>query len=130
MTRFSWHGCIADVDERAAGPGMQRSPTGTAPAALARARKLPAALLDMLDALPILPEKAAWACELYHGEDWAEKRLLCEFSWRIAGKIAGRPEGESGDSGRGPLVKFSWGGLCRDMRPFRWNRHFPRLILT
>ena len=113
MTRFSWHGCIADVDERAAGAWYAKVPDWNCPcghcgnfAALARVRKLPAALLDMLDALPIPPEKATWACELYHGGDWAEKGLSCEFSWRIAGKIAGRPEGENGDSGRGPLVKF------------------------
>ena len=42
-------------------------------------------------------------------DDWAEKGLLYQFSWRAAGKILAQPGEERG--GWGPVVKRPWGGL-------------------
>ena len=57
--------------------------------ALARARKLPATVLELLDKLGIPPERATYVCELCPEEDG----LLYQFSYRIAGNIL---SGEAG----------------------------------
>ena len=77
--------------------------------ALARARQLPTELLAILDSLSVPPEKATYVCELYHTEDWREKGLLYQFSWRLAGTILDKPAGEDSGPAWGPIVKFPWG---------------------
>ena len=79
--------------------------------ALARRRQLPEELLDLLDSLSLPPEKATYVCELYHADDWREKGLLYQLSWRLAGKIVDRPAGPDNGVGWGPLVSRPWGGL-------------------
>ena len=50
---------------------------------LARARELPATVLEFLDKLGIPPEKATYVCEMYPDGDG----LCYQFSYRIAGNI-------------------------------------------
>ena len=65
--------------------------------------------MEILDQLHIPPEKATYVCELYHTEDWREKGLLYQFSWRLAGTILDKPAGEDSGTAWGPIVKFPWG---------------------
>ena len=117
MTRFSWYGYEAKVDEAAVRNWYARAEEwGCACGhcrnflALARERRLPGEVLEMLDRLSIPPEKATYVCELYYEDDWAEKGLLYQFSWRLAGEILARPGEER--SGWGPLIERPWGGLA------------------
>ena len=80
MTHFSWYGYEVEVDEAAtAGWYAQAEDWGCTCGhcrnflALARERRLPEEILEILDALRIPPAKATYVCELYHDEDWAEK---------------------------------------------------------
>lgn len=50
---------------------------------LARKRKLPARVMEVLDSLYIPPEKATYVCELYTDD----AGIHYQFSYRIAGKI-------------------------------------------
>ena len=99
MTTVSWHGYTAEVDERATEDYYAQAPDWDCICghcrnflALARARKLPAEILEILDELRIPPEKATYVCELCYGEDWREKGLLYEVSWRVAGTVVKQPE--------------------------------------
>ena len=116
MTRFSWFGYEAEVDEAATAAWYaQAEDWGCACGhcqnflALARERRLPAELLGILDSLCIPPEKATYVCELYHDKTWAEKGLLYQFSWRVAGEIKAKPAGEDRGPRWGPGVEFAWG---------------------
>ena len=118
MTHFSWYGYEVEVDEAAtAGWYAQAEDWGCECGhcrnflALARARRLPEEILEILDALRIPPAKATYVCELYHDEDWAEKGLLYQFSWRVAGRILTKPAGKDAGPGWGPNVDFPWGEL-------------------
>lgn len=117
MTRFSWFGYEAEVDERTTRDWYAQADEWGCQCghcrnflALARQRKLPDEILNILDSLSILPEKATYVCELYHSDDWREKGLLYQFSWRIAGKILAKPDGEDAGPHWGPIVKCPWGG--------------------
>lgn len=67
--------------------------------ALARARNLPAAVLEPLDALHIPPEKATYVCQLYPDGDGQ----YYQFSYRIAGNIlSGEAIGKVGWCGHEP----------------------------
>ena len=66
---------------------------------LARSRKLPVSVMEMLDRLGIPPEKATYVCELYTDDSG----IHYQFSYRIAGTIIGAPitdGGENGNEGR------------------------------
>ena len=114
MTHFSWYGYEVEVDEAAtAGWYAQAEDWGCTCGhcrnflALARERRLPEEILEILDALRIPPAKATYVCELYHDEDWAEKGLLYEISWRVAGAVVQPPEEKQSDgTAWGPPVKF------------------------
>ena len=99
MTAGSWYGYTAEVDEQTTKDYYAQAPDWDCICghcrnfvALARARKLPAEILEILDELRIPPEKATYVCELYYGEDWREKGLLYEVSWRVAGTVVKQPE--------------------------------------
>ena len=116
MTHFSWYGYEVEVDEAATRNWYAQAEEWGCECghcrnflALARERRLPGEILDILDSLSIPPEKATYVCELYYEDDWAEKGLLYQFSWRVAGKILAHPGEERG--GYGPVIKRSWGGL-------------------
>ena len=65
--------------------------------ALARERKLPQEILDILDSLAIPPEKATYVCEVMPKEEGH----LYQFSYRVAGEL---PQGKSSKV-------FSWGEM-------------------
>lgn len=118
MTRFSWFGYEVEVDQAATSAWYARAGEWDCTCghcrnflALARRRKLPAELLDILDGLSLPPEKATYVCELYHDESWREKGLLYQFSWRMAGRILVKPSGPDSGPGWGPHVVFPWGDL-------------------
>ena len=118
MTRFSWFGYEAEVDEKAASAWYAQADAWDCTCghcrnflALARGRKLPEELLTILDRLSIPPEKATYVCELYHDETWREKGLLYELCWRLPGQILDRPSGENCGPNWGPVVKFPWGNI-------------------
>lgn len=98
MTRFSWFGYEAEVDEQTVRSWYAQADEWGCTCghcrnflALARARKLPEELLSILDSLSIPPEKATYVCEL-DDRDWKEKGLLYEISWRVAGEVVKKPE--------------------------------------
>ena len=116
MTHFSWHGYEVTVDETATANWYAQAEDWGCECghcrnflALARQRQLPAEILEILDALRIPPTKATYVCELYYEDDWAEKGLLYQFSWRVAGEILAKPGGEDDGLSWGPIVKFPWG---------------------
>lgn len=116
MTDFFWHGYKVEVDEAATRNWYAQAEEWGCECghcrnflALARERRLPGEILDILDSLSIPPEKATYVCELYYEDDWAEKGLLYQFSWRVAGKILAQPGEESGCWG--PVIKRPWGGF-------------------
>ena len=118
MTRFSWYGYEAQVDEQATRGYYEKAGEWDCSCghcrnflALARERKLPEELLAILDRLSIPPEKATYVCELYHDKDWQEKGLLYELCWRLPGQILDRPSGENCGPNWGPVVKFPWGNI-------------------
>ena len=117
MTHFSWYGYEVEVDGAATRDWYARAEAWGCECghcrnflALARARRLPGEILDMLDSLSIPPEKATYVCELYYEDDWAEKGLFYQFSWRVAGEIQAR-SGEA-RGGWGSPVERPWGGLA------------------
>ena len=113
MTHFSWYGYTAEVDEGATADYYAKAPDWDCSCghcrnflALARARKLPAEILETLDELRIPPEKATYVCELCYGEDWREKGLLYEVSWRVAGTVVKQPESRENEGTKwGPPVR-------------------------
>ena len=116
MTHFSWYGSEVEVDEAATRDWYAQAEEWGCECghcrnflALARERRLPGEILEILDSLSIPPEKATYVCELYYEDDWAEKGLLYQFSWRVAGKILAKPDGEDAGPHWGPIVKHSWG---------------------
>ena len=116
MTHFSWYGYEVEVDETATQNWYAQAEDWGCECghcrnflALARERRLPEEILEILDALRIPPTKATYVCELYHDEDWAEKGLLYQFSWRVAGKMLDKPAGKDAGPDWGPLVKRPWG---------------------
>ena len=119
MTRFSWFGYEAEVDERATRDWYAQADEWGCQCghcrnflALARQRKLPDEILNILDSLSIPPEKAAYVCELYHDGNWREKGLLYEFCWRLPGQILDKPAGKDCGPNWGPRVNFSWGDMA------------------
>ena len=118
MVRHHWFGYTVEVDEPATRDYYIKAPDWDCICghcrnflALARARQLPGEVLGILDALHIPPEKATYVCELYHTEDWREKGLIYEFSWRLAGRILDKPAGEDSGPSWGPVVKFPTGDM-------------------
>ena len=104
MSRFSWYGYVAEVDMPATRACYDQAGEWACTCghcrnflALAKERRLPTELLDLLDALGIPPEKATYVCELYHDRDWREKGLLYEVSWRIAGAVVKKPESQENE---------------------------------
>ena len=117
MTHFSWYGYEVEVDGAATRDWYARAEAWGCECghcrnflALARARRLPEEVLEILDSLSIPPEKATYVCELYYEDDWAEKGLFYQFSWRVAGEIQAR-SGEA-RGGWGSPVERPWGGLA------------------
>ena len=118
MTRLSWYGYEVEIDRAATAAWYARAGEWGCGCghcrnflALARERRLPSEILDILDKLHIPPEKATYVCELYHDEAWTEKGLLYQFSWRVAGQILARPPGEDRGPNWGPGAGFAWGEL-------------------
>ena len=97
MSRFSWWGYAAEVDDQAtrdwyAGAEDWGCDCGHCRnfLALARERRLPEEILDLLDGLSIPPEKCTELCELYHQDG----KLLYDLHYRVAGRlVASPPEG-------------------------------------
>ena len=82
MTEFAWHGYTVEVDEPATRAWYAQAGDWGCDCghcrnflALAKERRLPEELLNILDGLGIPPEKATYVCELYHDESWQEKGL-------------------------------------------------------
>ena len=79
MTEFSWYGYAVEVDEAATRAWYAQAGDWSCACGhcrnflvLAKERRLPTELLDILAALGIPPEKATYVCELYHDRDWRE----------------------------------------------------------
>ena len=132
MTEFAWHGYTVEVDETATRAWYAQAEEWSCTCghcrnflALAKERRLPEALLNILDGLGIPPEKATYVCELYHDESWQEKGLLYQLCWRVAGKITGRPAGADDGPTWGPRVEFPWGGLELGRETFPVEPDFP-----
>ena len=121
MTHFAWFGYTVEVDESATGRCYAQAEPWDCECghcrnfvALARERKLPEGLLAILDSVSIPPEKATYVCELCHDENWREKGLLYELSWRVAGTILDKPARkdngqEWGASGRTSVGRYDTG---------------------
>ena len=60
---------------------------------LAKARALPAPILETLEALGIPPEKATYVCELYTDGSG----IHYQFSYRLCGTLLSAPEGSGDD---------------------------------
>ena len=132
MTEFAWHGYTVEVDEPATRAWYAQAGGWSCDCghcrnflALAKERRLPEELLNILDGLGIPPEKATYVCELYHDESWQEKGLLYQLCWRVAGKITGRPAGADDGPTWGPRVEFPWGGLELGHETFPVEPDFP-----
>jgi len=117
MTRLSWFGYEVEVDEAATAAWYAQAGEWGCECgccrnflALARERRLPEEILDILDRLHIPPEKATYVCQLYTDQ---EKGPLCQLSWRVAGGIVAKPEGEDAGPDWGPNVDFPSGGGLR-----------------
>ena len=117
MTRFSWHGYEVEVDKTATSAWYAEAEDWGCACGrcrnfltLARERRLPGEILEILDRLSVPPARATYVCELYHDKNWKEKGLLYQFSWRIGGAVLAVPPGENGP-GWGPLIERPWGGL-------------------
>lgn len=65
--------------------------------ALAKKRKLPSAVMEILEQLGIAPEKATYVCEILT----EEHKVLYQFSYRIAGNILKERSGDLKDYGWG-----------------------------
>ena len=98
MTRFSWHGYEVEVDKTATSAWYAEAEDWGCACGrcrnfltLARERRLPGEILEILDRLSVPPARATYVCELYHDKNWKEKGLLYQFSWRIGGAALGRP---------------------------------------
>lgn len=76
-------------------------------------------------ACPSRPEKATYVCELYHEENWREKGLLYELSWRVAGTILDKPAGKDNGQEWGPLVELPWGSMILGHETFPVEPEFP-----
>ena len=134
MTQFSWFGYEAEVDQAATAAWYARAGEWGCECghcrnflALARQRRLPAALLAILDSLSIPPEKATYVCELYHDKDWREKGLLYEASWRIAGRVVKRPESRENEGTEwGPPVRLPELCLMLGHETFPVGSEFPQ----
>lgn len=134
MTRFSWHGYGAQVDERATRDCYEKAGAWDCSCghcrnflALARARRLPGELLAILDSLSIPPEKATYVCELYHDKDWREKGLLYEASWRIAGRVVQTPDSKENEGTKwGPPVRLPALCLMLGHETFPMGAEFPQ----
>lgn len=132
MTRFEWFGYTVEVDESATRDYYAQAEEWGCECghcrnfvALARERKLPEGLLAILDSVSIPPEKATYVCELCHDENWREKGLLYELSWRVAGTILDKPAGKDNGQEWGPLVELPWGGMILGHEIFPVEPEFP-----
>ena len=132
MTHFAWFGYTVEVDEPSTRDYYARAEDWGCECghcrnfvALARERKLPEELLAILDSVSIPPEKATYVCELYHEENWREKGLLYELSWRVAGTILDKPAGKDNGPDWGPLVELPWGSMILGHETFPVEPEFP-----
>lgn len=94
MTRFSWYGYEVEIDEAATAAWYaQAGDWGCGCGhcrnflALARERRLPGEILEILDRLCVPPEKTTDLSELYDQEG----RLLYDLHYRLAGRILCKP---------------------------------------
>ena len=134
MTAVSWYGYTAEVDEQTTKDYYAQAPDWDCICghcrnfvALARARKLPAEILEILDELRIPPEKATYVCELYYDEGWREKGLLYEVSWRVAGTVMKQPESRENEGtpwGPPAQLRDTWLMLGHETCPVAEN--FPQ----
>ena len=113
------YGYTVNVDEPATRNWYDRAEDWDCPCvrcrnflALARQRRLPAEILEILDDFSIPPEKATYVCELYYEEDWREKGLLYELCWRLPGEVLDKPAGKDAGRDWGPGVEFPWGSFA------------------
>ena len=132
MTHFAWFGYTVEVDEPATRDYYAQAEDWGCECghcrnfvALARERKLPEGLLAILDSVSIPPEKATYVCELCHDENWREKGLLYELSWRVAGTILDKPARKDNGQEWGPLVELPWGGMILGHETFPVEPEFP-----
>ena len=69
---------------------------------LAKSRKLPTAVIEILEQFGIVPQKATYVCRM----DIEEHEILYQFSYRVAGNIIKNRDG-------GGANDFDWGsGYC------------------
>ena len=133
MTTFSWYGYAAEVDMPATRAWYAQAGDWSCTCghcrnflALAKERKLPGELLDILDGLGVPPEKATYVCELYHDENWREKGLLYQLQWRLAGTVVQTPESrENEGTFWGPPVQLPGFHLMLGHETFPVEPDFP-----
>ena len=77
--------------------------------ALTKKKKLPSAVLDILEQFGITPEKATYVCEIIT----EEHKVLYQFSYRMVGNIL-----EEKDRG---TKKFEWGEVCCGHEPYPYG---------
>ena len=139
MTTFSWCGYTVEVDGPATRAWYAQAEEWSCTCghcrnflALARARKLPGELLDILDGLGIPPEKATDLCE-FCDEDG---RLLYGLAYRVAGRVLekppeGAPQSQSGLSCQDdPRLFYPWGvvGFPEPCFDLSWTPWLPWVL--
>jgi len=77
--------------------------------ALAKKRKLPSAVIEILEQLGIVPEKATYVCEILT----EEHKVLYQFSYRMAGNILKERDGDIKD--------FGWGETYCGHEPYPYG---------
>ena len=133
MTEFAWHGYTVEVDGPATRAWYAQAEEWSCTCghcrnflALAKERRLPAELLDILDALSVPPEKATYVCELYHDGSWREKGLLYQVQWRLAGAAVQTPESRENEGTEwGPPVERPGFRLMLGHETFPVKPEFP-----
>ena len=133
MTTFSWYGYTVEVDGPATRAWYAQAEEWSCTCghcrnflALAKERRLPAELLNILDSLSVPPEKATYVCELYHDESWREKGLLYQVQWRLAGAVVQTPESrENEGTFWGPPVQLPGFHLMLGHETFPVEPDFP-----
>ena len=133
MTPFSWYGYTVKVDVEATRAWYAQAGDWGCECghcrnflALAKERRLPEELLNILDGLGIPPEKATYVCELYHDESWQEKGLLYQLQWRLAGTVVQTPESrENEGTFWGPPVQLPGFHLMLGHETFPVEPDFP-----
>ena len=80
--------------------------------ALAKKRKLPSAVMEILERFGIAPEKATYVCEIIP----EEHKVLYQFSYRMVGNIIKERERDTGDA-----ADFGWGEAYCTHEPYPYG---------